>query len=457
MLERLERVLIGSARSLLAFLGIQPASVKALLKRPTIVHGGPKARRWPWPRRRHFDSREKQAALRVLRREIRFGNSVIYNGVEEKAYCEAFAAYMGGGFADAVNSGTNAIFVALKALDLEPGSEVVVSAATDPGGMMPVAMNLCVPIPVDSAPGSILVSADQIAAALTPRTSAILVAHLGGHPVDMDPILRLAAARRLPVVEDCAQAHGTLYRGRMVGTLGTISAFSTMFGKHHCTGAQGGVVFTKDPFLSAKAKRLADRGKPFGIPAMHGNMVASLNFNQDEISMAIGRVQLEKLPNAIKARRRFASSVEAGLRTVDGIDLIGDPPECESSYLFLMLRLDRNKLACTSTEFAASLEEEGIDDAHAAFPNYPADYPWYRRGLVFGTSGLPWSLSGSKPRSFDLPNVRAAQDSIVRVDIHEAMGQREVRDLLVAIRKSAEYFRTTRQEEHLQVREVLHA
>src|SRR5262249_17813563 len=152
-----------------------------------------------------------------------------------------------------------------------------------------------------SHPESILTSAKQIKAVLTDRTSAIVVAHMGGHPVDMDPILELATERQIPVVEDCAQAHGAVYKGRMVGTLGTISAFSTMFGKHHSTGGQGGVIFTRDPLLLAKARQFGDRGKAFGIPDKDGNLLASLNFNQTEINMAIGRVQLDKLPASIKA------------------------------------------------------------------------------------------------------------------------------------------------------------
>src|SRR5260370_10702966 len=178
---------------------------------------------------------------------------------------------------------------------------------TDPGGMMPVAVLGCIPITADADRCSLNTSAEQIKKVLTDRTSAIVVAHISGRPVDMAPILELASKHRIPVVEDCAQAHGALYQGRMVGSLGAISAFSTMYAKHHATGAQGGVVFTKDINLFERAKQIADRGKPYGARGTQGNLMASLNFNQDEISMAIGRVQLKKLPGAVAARRAFAS------------------------------------------------------------------------------------------------------------------------------------------------------
>ena len=86
-------------------------------------------------------------------REIRFGGAILYQGAEEKAYCAAFAEFLGGGYADAVNSGTNAVYVALRALDLEPGSEIIVPPLTDPGGTMPVAVLNCIPVPADSGRG----------------------------------------------------------------------------------------------------------------------------------------------------------------------------------------------------------------------------------------------------------------------------------------------------------------
>jgi perosamine synthetase len=433
------------ARRVLGVVNVELAWVKALLRNPPPVHGGPRARRFPWPRRRHFDIREKQAIMRVIDREIGRGGGVVYGGEEEKAYCKAFAEYLGGGYAKAVNSGTNALYVALRALDLEPGSEVIVPAITDPGGTMPVAMLNCIPVPADSDRGSINTSGEQVKKVLSDRTSAIVVAHISGHPVDMDRILKLAAERRIPVVEDCAQAHGAIYKGRMAGSLGTISAFSTMFGKQHCTGAQGGVVFTKDTLLFARVRQIADRGKPYGALGNPANLVASLNFNQDEISMAIGRVQLEKLPGAIRARRSFASLIASGLQEVDGASLIGDAPGCSGSYWFLMIRLNTSKLGCDSQEFATALLEEGIEGVYAGYPFVPTDQPWHRDAVVFGKSGLPWSaLAGRpQPQHFELPNAHEANQQIVRVDVHESLKDGEARDLVTAVKKVARYYKAS--------------
>jgi dTDP-4-amino-4,6-dideoxygalactose transaminase len=376
-----------------------------------------------------------------MKEEILFGDAVIYGGKQEVAYCDAFAKYMGGGYADAVNAGSNALYIALRALELPPGSEVIVPPSTDAGGSMPPVMDLCIPIPADSAPGIVNTSVDQIREAMSERTSAIVVAHIGGHPVDMDPILALAAERGIPVVEDCAQAHGAMYKGRMVGTLGAMSAYSTMFGKHHCTGGQGGIVFTRDPELFVKAKRIADRGKAFGALGSPGNMLGTLNFNQEEIGMAIGLVQLAKLPGFVEARRIFAATVAAGLKNVEGVSLLEPPEDTQSSYLFLLLKLDNDKVTCDSKAFASGLELEGIGGTYPGYNVHPTDHPWYRNGSVFGDSGIPWSFGQTKPRKFELPNARKSDHTIVRVDIHEQMRAREAQDLLKAIDKLARHYR----------------
>jgi perosamine synthetase len=441
---RIKSLVVGVVRWFLDLANIEPALIKAMIRKPPAVHGGPRARRWTWPRRRHFDKREKRAVVRLLNREIRKGGAVVYGGPETKAYCEAFADYLGGGYAAAVNSGTNAVYVTLRALDLEPGSEVIVPAITDPGGAMPVALINCIPVPADSQPRSLNTSADQIKDVITDRTAAILVAHLTGHPLDLDPILDLARERNIPVIEDCAQAHGALYKGRMVGTFGAISAFSTMFGKHHATGAQGGVVFTRDTLLFARARQVIDRGKPFGALGNPTNVTASLNFNQDEISMAIGRVQLEKLPGALRTRRNFAVLVASGLKDMKGVSLVGDGPGCSGAYWFLSLFVDRACLNCDSQQFAAALELEGIGGVQAGYPFIPTDQPWHRDAVVFGKSGMPWSLrQQSRPEHFELPNAHAANQAIVRVDVHESLGPTEARDLVVAVKKIARYYRAS--------------
>jgi dTDP-4-amino-4,6-dideoxygalactose transaminase len=430
----------GAVKKALTSANINPSFVKALVKAPPPVHGGPKARRFPWPARRHFGPREKAAVVRLMDREISRGGAIVYNGPEKAAYCAAFAEYLGGGFVEAVNSGTNAVYVALRALDLEPGSEVITPPITDQGGAMPVAMMNCIPVPADSAPGELNTSAEEIAKVISDRTAAIVVAHISGHPVDMDPILALAAERGIPVVEDCAQAHGATYKGRMVGTLGDIAAFSTMFGKHHSTGAQGGAVFTRDTMLFARVRQITDRGKPYGAVTSAGNTIASLNFNQDEISLAIGRVQLERLPEFLVKRRAFVAEVAERVKQVRGVDLMGPPAGAQGAYWFLLFRLDHDKVGCSAEQFGMALAAEGVEGVYGGYPFFPTDHPWHREAIVYGAGGLPWSLNQEAPRIYELPNAHAANRRMVRVDVHERLGPREARQLATAVGKIARHY-----------------
>ena len=426
---------------LLETLNIDPAVIKALIRPPGPVHGGVKTRRFPWPRRRPFGKSELKAVMNLMKREIRQGGAIVYNGPEKAAYCSQFVDFLGGGgFAEAVNSGTNAVYVALRALDLEPGTEVIVPPISDVGGVMPVALMNCIPVPADSAPYSLNTSAEEIAKVLSDRTSAILVAHISGNPLDMDPILELAAARGIPVIEDCAQAHGASYKGRMVGTLGDIAAFSTMFGKHHATGAQGGVVFTRDTMLFSRVRQIADRGKPFGAVASNGNAVASLNFNQDEISLAIGRVQLAKLRESLQARRLFAVRVMAGLSECQVVRFVKPPEGSQGAYWFILFRLELAQLRCTTSEFAQALEKEGIGGVMGGYPFFPTDQPWHRDAIVYGKSGLPWALTQNTPCVYPLINAHEANASMIRVDVHERLGRAEAHNLVTAILKLSRFF-----------------
>ncbi|MCX6984881.1 MAG: DegT/DnrJ/EryC1/StrS family aminotransferase, partial [Lentisphaerae bacterium] len=188
------------------------------------------------------------------------------------------------------------------ALQLPPFSEVIVGCVTDPGGMMPIVLNNCIPIVADVVPGSFNTGAAMIEPLITGRTKAILVAHIGGEPANMPEIMALAKKHNLKVIEDCAQSHMAKINGRNVGSFGDIGAFSLMFGKHMCTGGQGGAVFTKSEEMYWNIRRAADRGKAFNLPDGSTNVVPAINCNMDEIHAVIGRVQLRKLPDIVARR-----------------------------------------------------------------------------------------------------------------------------------------------------------
>ncbi len=401
------------------------------------LDGGTPIRPTPWPSRHLFDNAEKQAVIDLFDQAIGSGNAFGYNGPVEAAYCADFATYLGGGFADAVNSGTTAVYVALRALELEPFTEIIVPPITDPGGVMPVPLMGCIPVPADCAPGSFNTDAEQIAARITPRTAAILVAHIAGTPCDMDPIMKLARAHNLPVVEDCAQAHGALYKGQMVGTFGDVAAFSTMFGKHHASGGQGGLVFTRSEAIYQKVRWMSDRGKPFGLPPGAGNAVAALNHNSDELSCVIGQVQLRKLPKILERRRHFASALAKACESLKTVRVALAPENSVGSYWFLFLSLDRSTLRVDKDTIVSAATAEGIPFG-SSYLHTQGIADWCRQHRVFGNSGFPWTdpqYKGDPNARYELPNAIESDANHFRLMMQEGCGEQEVADTVAALAK----------------------
>lgn len=401
------------------------------------IDGGTPVRSNGMPARGLIGEEEKAAAMTVFDEAIASGSAFGYNGTHEEAYEKAFPAFMGGGFADGVNSGTNAVFAALGGLQLDALSEVIVPPMTDPGGVMPVVLLNCVPVLADCAPDSYNTSAEQIAPLINERTKAIIVAHIAGEPVDMDPVLELARKHNLPVIEDCAQAHGARYKGRLVGSLGDIACFSTMFGKHHCTGGQGGVVYSTNEELHWKAKRFADRGKPFNIEA-DANVVAGLNCNLNELSAALGVVQLKKLPSIIAARRKVGEAIKERLGELTAVSMGWQPTETECVYWFLRIRVDTSLLTVDKASFCAALKAEGMPVTPTYGGTIQCQAPWFKEKAVFGQSGFPWNCSdykGPRDPQFRIENALAASASCFNIAVNEQYGQREIDDIVAALTK----------------------
>ncbi len=407
------------------------------------INGGPKVRTAPWPERSLIGLEEKAAVDALFDSAIASGKAFGYGGPAEQQYCEEFAKYMGGGYADAVNSGTTAVYVALHALDPEPFTEIIVGPITDPGGIMPIPLLNCIPMIADAAPGSYMPGPEQIEELISPRTSAIVVAHIFGEPADMEGIMRVARKHKIPVVEDCAQAHHAKLNGKLLGTFGDVAAFSTMFGKHHCAGGQGGIVWTADEELYKKVRRASDRGKPFGLPESASCCQATLNFNLNDLSAVIGSVQLKKLPGIVQRRRDLVKRIQDGLPQ-DSLAVL--PPQlagAEPSYWYLRMRFQAARAACDKATFCAALAAEGVL-ARARYVNPPTYYDWFKNKQVFGSSRLPWSspaYKGDPDRKFPCPNVMAALDQHFDLVVRESWGAAEAADIVKAITKVSAAYR----------------
>ena len=284
----------------------------------------------PWP---SFTREEADAVSRVL-----LSNRVNYwTGEECREFEREFAAFAQTEYAVALANGTVALDIALKALGVGPGDEVVVTPRTFVASASSIVNAGAQPVFADVDPNSQNITAETIAAALSVNTRAIICVHLAGWPCDMDPIMALARERGLFVIEDCAQAHGATYKGRPVGSIGDIGAWSFCQDKIMTTGGEGGMVTTNDRDLWQFMWSFKDHGKswqavyerehPPGFRWLHE--AAGTNWRMTEIQAAIGRIQLRRMPEWSAARRRNARQIWDCARALPGLRVPTVPDDIE--------------------------------------------------------------------------------------------------------------------------------
>lgn len=264
----------------------------------------------PWPA---FTEEEADAVRDV----ILSGRVNYWTGTECRQFEAEFAQATGCAHAVALANGTVALEIALRALEIGPGDEVIVTPRSFIASASCVISMGATPVFADVDPDSQNITADTIAAVLTPRTRAIICVHLAGWPCDMDPIMALAEAHALDIVEDCAQAHGAFYKGRPVGSLGHIAAWSFCQDKIMTTGGEGGMITTSDPILAARAWSYKDHGKSReamarrapdgGFRWVHDGF--GTNARMMEVQAVLGRIQLRRLGEWSARRRRHAARI----------------------------------------------------------------------------------------------------------------------------------------------------
>lgn len=405
------------------------------------INGGEKAIKTPLAPRHHFGAEEKAACNRIIDEAIEKGVAPGYNGPERGLLGEEFAALLGSGYAECVNSGTTSVYVALRSQNIQPFTEIICGPITDPGGLMPIVMLNCIPVIADSAPGSFNVSFEGVKKAYTERTSAIVVAHIAGEPCeDIEKICEFAKEKGIKVIEDCAQAHGASFNGKPVGTFGDASGFSMMYGKHTCVGGQGGLVWTRTEEAYYRARQAADRGKPYGADGSNGNVCASLNYNMDDMHAAIGRVQIKKMFPIGEKRREVVEKIKAGLSDIPVVRFTPISEKSSPSFWFLRILFNADAVTCDKDTFCDALAAEGlqVNNRYIATP-YTSE--WYQESRVFGDSGYPWAApeyTGDKEKRYslsDLPVVSKTLDDTFMIYPFESWTDTNIKEVCDAFRK----------------------
>lgn len=278
---------------------------------------------------------------------------------------DAFAARHGVAHALATTNGTAALHLALVALGVGPGDEVIVPDITFGASANAVIHAGARPVFVDIDPRTWTMTAEAVTRRVTGATRAIMPVHLYGHPCDMDPILELARARGLAVVEDCAEALGATYKGRPVGALGTVGCFSFFANKVITTG-EGGMVTTDDHGLHERMIKLRDHGMARDRKYWHDE--AGFNYRMTNMQAAVGLAQLERLDAILDHRRALAGRYARRLAGVDGLGLPGCAPWSDTIPWLYVVTVEPAVLALDKDTLAARLAEDGIETRGVFYP-----------------------------------------------------------------------------------------
>ncbi len=403
------------------------------------IHGGTPVRTDPFPARPKFSLRDAQQLLEVLNQ----GTAFFPIGTKVYEFQARFAELYGVRFAVASTSGTAAIHVAVGAINPDPGSEIITTPVSDMGTVAPILLHNCVPVFADVEPETFNLDPRDVEARITERTAAIIVVHCWGQPADMDAFVEIARRHGLALIEDCSQAHVTRYKGRLVGTIGEIGAFSLQDSKHLQCG-DGGVTITDRAEYGERMELFVDKGCDWTKDRRYRLRYAFLGpcYRMTELQGAVLCAQMETLVERVRRRQRLGDMLTDMIADIPGVHPPRRYDDREHSYWSYPLRIDSEVLGVTPAQFGEMLTAEGI----------PAGGNWIGKPLylfesleqqiTYGSSHCPFTcpLRGGdvvEYREGMCPNAERVFKELVTVHFHEGWTEREVKDAAEAIHKVA--------------------
>lgn len=347
---------------------------------------------------------EIDAAVRVLR------SGMVVQGPEVAGFEEDFGALVDGRQCVAVNSGTSALQLALMAMGIGSGDEVIVPSFSFAATANAVRLAGAEPVFVDIEPGHFNVDPAAVEAAVGPRTAAIMPVHLYGHPADMTAIGAIAERHGLGVVEDAAQAHGATWADRPVGAFGTTGCFS-FYPTKNMHSLEGGMVTTSDASLARTVRLLRNQG----MEQRYANEIVGANMRLTDVAAAVGRVQLTKLSGWNKQRQENAAFLSAGLRGV-GVPEV-DP---EASHVWHQYTI---RVPAARDQVQAALKERGVGSAvyyptpiHLLAPYRPGAHP--------------------ANREWDLPETMRAAEQVLSLPVWPGLSDDELGRVVGAVNEA---------------------
>lgn len=412
------------------------------------ITGGKPVRRKPFPAWPVYSNQEARALTQVLR--SRNWGGYPFPNAHASAFGAKFGKAHGAKYGIALANGTVAIEVALKAIGIKPGDEVIVPAYTWEGTVGPILLLNAVPVFVDVDPETYCLDAKLIEQAITPKTRAILPVHLAMSFADLDEILRIARSRNIAVIEDCAHAHGGQWRGKGAGGSGDLGCFSFQSSKL-ITAGEGGAVITSNLEYFERAQSYVNCGRA-SLTDQFRRRLIGFNYRMTEFQAAILEAQLERLPKQARTRLANIEYFEKRLHGTPGLALLKRDTRvtCVAAYQFVFKYLPENFGGIRRAAFLGALEMEGIPCdglfyepvyRSALFPVEVADFP---------------ALTWNRPEPLDLKtsyhcpvSERAAYEEAVWLPHHLFLGSRkDTDDIADAILKVCDNMNDLRNLKH---------
>lgn len=415
----------------------------AILERLAIHGGVPVCAQRLNPGGERFGDEE----LRLLEEVIRSQRLNVNSGTKVREFERRWADYLGVKHAIMVTSGTAAIHVALGALKLEPGSEVITAPITDFGTIAPILQQLCVPIFADLDPRTLCLDPADVERRITDRTRMILPVHLAGNACDMDALLTIAQRHGLALVEDCAHSYNAQYRGKKVGTFGDLACFSLNQYKHIATG-DGGMVVTNDDTLAKRARLFSDKAWPRDPddPDRRDYLFVAPNYRVTELQAAVALAQLDRLDGICARRTQAGDLLNSLVNGAPGVQTVQSYPGGVCTYWFYSLLVP----SPVRGEFARALVAEGIPASAGYIPRPIYLFDVLREKRTFGTSHFPFGYAPFRPAEGEgeieyregLCPVTEQEiiPCMIRIPLNEFWTENDVRAAARAVNKVAAYF-----------------
>ncbi len=410
------------------------------VKSSLALEGGKPEISAPAPEVPHRWGAEEKACLDAM---LEQPSLFYWKGPQTELLVQRFQKHYPFSYVMPCSSGTAAIHIAVAALQLKPGDEVIVPPITDMGTVIGILYQQAVPVFADLEPHTYNLDPTDVRRRITPKTRAIVAVHLTGNPCNVRALRELADEHGLVLIEDCAQAWGAKFEGKPVGTFGHIGCYSLNDFKHIGCG-DGGIVASSDerfgPLLQKYGDKAYDRVKGSKTPEF-----LAPNYRISEPQSAVAAAQMEKMESIANRRHTLGMRLGSGIVDIPGVLPHEIAPEAFSSFWFYLMRMDESAFSCDRTVFTKALCAEGVvaSEGYISMPLY--QYDVFQNHNFFGGH---WPVRDAGLTTMDYRNVSCPQaetilKTCIYLRIHQGMDEAYIDGAARAIRKVAAYYRQT--------------